>query len=221
MISATDWDLLDPVPDAAKPTAMWLWLNLDPMGRGLLDPERIAAQMYPTRDPHVEGEVVFEHLLMLIDAGFLTTYRAEGEEWLLLLHPLKTDLRRTRIHTPEPPSTGRPWTSMAVGRGSAGERERARWRAREQVRVEDAARASAWDAVRDGRENVPEAPERPMLLDAPPMFCDDHMPHGAGRRKCGPCRDSRLLRDEWLARRVYEEKLTQYHEQVGDDDEPF
>ncbi len=218
MISAADLDHLDPVPDVAKPTAMWLWLNLDPLGRGLADPEWIAERMHPRRPLAPAAEEIETHLLLLMEAGFLTTYQAEGCEWLLLLHPLKVDLRGTRIVTPDPPS-GSPWTSVAVGRGSG--RERARERARAQVRAEDAARADAWDAVRDGRGDEPEAPERPLLLDAPPMFCDDHMPHGAGRKKCGPCRDARLLRDEWLARRVYEERLTQYHEQVGDDDEPF
>jgi len=217
MISARDLDHLDPVPDVAKPTALWLWLNLDPMGRGLMDPEWIASRMNPINDLRSESEKVLDHLLMLMDAGFLTTYQAEGCEWILLLHPLKTDLRRTRIETPEPPKN-RPWTSVAVG---VGERERARARARDRVRAEDAARADAWDAVREHREREPEAPERPMLLDAPPMFCDDHMPHGAGRKKCGPCRDSRLIRDEWLQRRVYEEKLAHHFEETGDDDEPF
>lgn len=220
MISAQDLDHLDPVPDVAKPTAMWLWLNLDPMGRGLMDPAAIAAAMHPRRDLAETTEMVVDHLLMLMEAGFLTTYTAEGREWILILHPLKVDLRKARIETPEPPPAARPWPSVAVGVGSTGGRERARERAREQVRAEDAARADAWDAVRASREHEVEAPERPLLLDAPPMFCDDHMPHGAGRKKCGPCRDSRLLRDEWLQRRVYEEKLARFHEQ-GDDDEPF
>jgi hypothetical protein len=220
MISAADLDHLDPVPDVAKPTAMWLWLNLDPLGRGLADPEWIAERMHPRRPLSSTVGEIETHLLMLMDADFLTTYQAEECEWLLLLHPLRVDLRGTRIVTPDPPP-GSPWTSVAVGRGSAGGREWARERARAQVRAEDAARASAWDAVREDRAEPEAAPERPLLLDAPPMFCDDHMPHGAGRKKCGPCRDARLLRDEWLARRVYEEKLASYHEQSGDDDEPF
>nr|WP_274635551.1 hypothetical protein [Microbacterium bovistercoris] len=217
MISARDLDHLAPVPDVAKPTALWLWLNLDPMGRGLLDPHWIASEMHPTEDPDVASERVLDHLLMLMDAGFLTTYNADSAEWILLLHPLKTDLRRTKIQTPDPPRN-RPWTSMAVGGGRA----RARERARAQVRAEDAARADAWDAVRADRESAPEQPQRPIVLDAPPMFCDDHMPHGAGQKKCGPCRDTRLLRDEWLARRVYEDQLAQFNESLEvDDDEPF
>jgi hypothetical protein len=220
MISAADLDHLEPVPDVAKPTAMWLWLHLDPLGRGPMDPEGIASAMYPRRAPSSTADLVLEHLVMLMDAGFLTTYRAEGLEWLLLLHPLKVDLRGVRIATPEPPD-GSPWTSMAVGRGSARESGWARERARARVRAEDAARADAWDALHRDREEPPEEPERPLLLDAPPMFCPDHMPHGAGKRKCGPCRDARLLRDEWLTRKVYEERLSQHFETAEDDDEPF
>lgn len=214
MISPADWDRLAPVPDEAKPTAMWLWLNLDPLGRGEMDPEWIASLMHPREPIESATERVFEHLVMLMDAQFLTTYRADEREWLLLLHPLKVDLRRTRIETPEPPKD-RPWTSVAVGGGGARAGEQARARARERVRAEDAARADAWAAVRE-QDEAPQKPERPLLLDAPPMFCDDHMPNGAGKKKCGPCRDSRLLRDEWLQRRIYEEKLTYHFERTED-----
>ena len=109
---------------------------------------------------------------------------------------------------------------MAVG--GAGARERAR----EQVRAEGAARADAWDAVQRDREQPPERPERQVLLDAPPMFCDEHMPGGAGKTKCGPCRDARNRRDAWLTEKVYEQKLTTFYEAQQDtegvwDDEPF
>ncbi|HWU47798.1 MAG TPA: hypothetical protein VN133_13660, partial [Humibacter sp.] len=133
MISARDLDHLDPIPAVAKPMALWLWLNLDPLGRGPMDLEWIAEQT--STDP----ETALEHLLMLMEAGFLTTYQANGAEWLLLLHPLKADLRRTKIHTPEPPPD-RPWTSVAVGGGARG---RAREQARERARAEASARASA------------------------------------------------------------------------------
>lgn len=111
---------------------------------------------------------------------------------------------------------------MAVGGGRAGARERAR----EQVRAEGAARAAAWDTVEQDREQEPERPERPWQLDAPPMFCGKHMPGGAGQKKCGPCGDARRIRDEWMLTRVYEEKLTDYHEAKQEtegvwDDEPF
>lgn len=203
MISPADLEALVPVPDVAKPTAMWLWLNLDPLGRGRADPNVIAGWM-----PHLSPETVEEHLIMLLEAGFLTTYMVDGVEWLLLLHPLKVDLRGTRITTPDPPGSLH-GLSMAVGGGG-------RERARERVRAEGAARAAAWDAVRE--EERPVEPERPMMLDAPPMFCDDHMPNGAGRKKCGPCRDRRLLRDEWVTSKVYEERLTDFYEAGGVDE---
>lgn len=216
MISPADLETLAGVPDVAKPTAMWLWLNLDPLGRGRMNPNWLSGAMYPTLD--MGPDVVFEHLVMLTESGFLTTYIApdpatgESIEWLLLLHPLKVDLRDTRISTPEPPpylSHGGP---MAVG-GRARAREGARERARAELRAEGAARADAWDAVQRDREPVAERPERPFALDAPPMFCDEHMPHGAGKKKCGPCRDRRLLRDEWMISRVYEQRLTEFFEQ--------
>lgn len=212
MISPADLETLANVPDVAKPTAMWLWLNLDPLGRGRMEPNWISGAMWPTLD--LAPDQVLDRLLMLMEANWLTTYRADGEEWILLLHPLKIDLRDTRISTPEPPPHLSHGVPMAMGgggraRGRAGARERAR----AQVRAEDAARADAWDAVQRDREELVERPERPAVLDAPPMFCDQHMPHGAGQKKCGPCRDRRLLRDEWLARRVYEDRLAGWQEQ--------
>ena len=225
MISPADLETLATVPDVAKPSAMWLWLNLDPLGRGRMDPRELSAAMYPTLD--LTPDEVFENLVLLTEAGFLTTFVApdpetrESVEWLLLLRPLKIDLRDTRISTPEPPphlSHGVPMAMGGGARGRAGARGSARERARAQVRAEDAARADAWDAVQRDREVLVERPERPAVLDAPPMFCDEHMPHGAGQKKCGPCRDRRLLRDEWLQRRVYEDRLAGWHEQNDEDD---
>lgn len=230
MISPADLEQLAGIPDAVKPSAMWLWLNLDPLGRGRMDAREISAAMYPTLD--LTEDEVFEHLVMLTEAGFLTTFLApdpvsrETVEWLLLLHPLKIDLRGTTVSTPEPPQ-GLHGRSMAMGGGGrARARGSARERARAGVRAEDAARADAWDAVQRDREPAPERPERPAVLDAPPMFCDEHMPRGAGTKKCGPCRDRRLLRDEWLQRRVYEDRLTDFYEATEHteeewDDTPF
>ncbi|MFD6699712.1 MULTISPECIES: hypothetical protein [unclassified Microbacterium] len=218
MISAADLEALAGVPDSVKPTAMWLWLNLDPLGRGLAHPGVISRRMYPTL--RLDPEEVLMHLLELMEAGFLTTYPADGEEWILLLRPLKCDLRDTRISTPEPPAHVSHGNPVAVGGAGA----RARERAREQVRAEGAARADAWDAVQRDRERAPERPERPAVLDAPPMFCDEHMPGGAGKTKCGPCRDARNLRDAWLSEKVYEQKLATFYEARPEEawgDEPF
>lgn len=223
MISPTDLDVLASVPAVAKSSAMWLWLNLDPLGRGRMDPRKIAAAMYPTLD--LTPDEVDEHLIMLAESGFLTTFLApdpetrEVVEWLLLLHPLKVDLRGTQIRTPEPPDAFHGHSMAMGGGGRVRGRGGARERARAELRAEATARADAWDAVQRDREVQVQRPERPAVLDAPPMFCDEHMPHGAGTKKCGPCRDRRLLRDEWLQHRVYEDRLTDFYEQSGEPEE--
>ncbi|GAT73579.1 hypothetical protein MHM582_2073 [Microbacterium sp. HM58-2] len=220
MISPADLERLAGVPDLVKPSAMWLWLNLDPLGRGRMDPRELSAAMYPTLD--LTADEVFEHLVVLTEAGFLTTFIApdpdtrESVEWILLLHPLKIDLRGTTVSTPEPPQ-GLHGRSVAMGGGGRA-RGSARERARAEVRAEGAARADAWDATQRDREEAPERPERPAVLDAPPMFCGEHMPRGAGTKKCGPCRDARLFRDDWLHRRVYEDRLAAFYEQGGEDE---
>lgn len=212
-ISAADLETLAGVPDEAKPTALWLWLHMDPLGRGVADPRTIARRMNAGESLDVVADRVEEHLLMLMDAGWLVTFPHLGDEWILLLHPLKVDMRDVRITSPEPPPglgqlpAGYP---VAVGGG------RARERARAEVRAEGAARAAAWDAVERDREPAPERPERPWALDAPPMFCSKHIPGGAGQKKCGPCGDARRIRDEWMLTRVYEERLTEFHEATQD-----
>lgn len=242
-IGVSDLATLDGVPDEVKATALWLWLNLDPLGRGFANPRVLARRMRTDESIDTLADRLEEHLLVLMEAGWLTTYMAEGEEWILLLYPLKVDLRDTRITTPEPPAglvrppMGHP---LAVGRGRASEcgradagawaRGTARAAAEDEVRAEDAARAAAWDAVQEDREEAPERPERPIVLDAPQMFCDEHMPGGPREKKCGPCRDFRLLREEWMARRVYTERLAAFRAIVPKlptppegvwDDEPF
>lgn len=224
MISAEDLAVLDSAPDESKPLAMWLWLNMDPLGRGPMDPEWIALQQSSRPAP----DVVLEQLLMLMEADFLSTYQAEGREWILLLHPLKVDLRGTSITTPDPPQglRGEP-VAMGRGRGHVGGSAsaeawaRGRAQAEAQVRAEDAARADAWDAVQRDRALAAERPERPLVLDAPQMFCDEHMPGGPRQQKCGPCRDFRLLREEWMARQVYTVKLATFNASEVWDDEPF
>lgn len=225
MISPADLETLVGVPDVVKPSAMWLWLNLDPYGRGRYDTREISAAMYPTLD--LSPDEVDEHLIVLAEAGFLTTFLApdprtrEMAEWLLLLHPLKIDLRDTRISTPEPPehlSHGVPVAMGGGGRARAGGRASARERARAAVRAEGAARSDAWDAVERDRAAPPERPMRPAALDAPPMFCADHMPRGAGKQKCGPCRDARNYRDEWMLSQVYESRLAEFYELGGEEE---
>lgn len=207
MISASDLQAPEYLraPDAAKPTAMGLWLHTDVAGRRELVPELIAGDLYPGR---AATEMVVEHVLMLDECGFLTVYRADGRDWIALTRPLKADARGARVESPPPPSQQSPWESVAVGR--AGGREGAGERASERVRAEDAARADAWAAVREQRE-TPQPPARPLLLDAPPIGCSEH-PEGR-HQACGPCRTARHQRDEWLARKVYEQKLALYEAQ--------
>lgn len=205
------------VPDEAKPTAMGLWTLLDVHGRGPLSELWIAQELFRDRPAMEAADVVMGHLVMLIDAGFMTTYRADGAEWIQLTRPLKADKRRAPALAPEPPG-GRPWTSTAV------ERERARGSARARVMAEDAARAEAWAVVQAERARV-ERPERPRLLDAPPIGCPKH-PDGLVNAACGPCGTARVQRVEWLTRRVYEDKLTEFYEHNDGaeevwDDEPF
>jgi hypothetical protein len=202
------------VPDVAKSTALGLWTLLDVMGRGPLDERWIARELYRDRDPETAADMVTEHLVMLLDSGFMSTYQAEGQEWILLRRPLKADRRRASLLAPEPPEDVT-WTSVAV------ERERARASARERVRFEGAARAEAWAAVQGDRER-PERPERPYLLDAPPIGCPKH-PDGLVNGPCGPCGTAREQRTRWLTERIYEERLTRFYEQMPTppDDEPW
>jgi len=204
------------VPDEAKPTALGLWTLLDVDGRGPLSEWWIAQELYRDRPPLEAADLVMGHLVMLIDAGFMVTFRApdpesgQMREWIQLLRVLKADKRRAPSLAPPPPDA-RPWTSMAV------ERERARASARERVRFEDAARAEAWAAVQVERAPV-ERPERPVLLDAPPIGCPKH-PDGLVNGPCGPCGTARVQRIEWLTRRVYEDKLADYYAQKQEQDE--
>lgn len=213
MIDASD--LASPeyerVPDEAKPTAVGLWLHLDPLGRGPMDPEWIAERIYPRRDRTVAADMVLEHLVMLIDAGFLATYEADGFEWLQLSRPLKVDKRGVTITTPDPPGQF-PWTSMAGGR------EGARERARAEVRAEREASAAGWDAVQRDRRREVRRPDKPLTLSAPPAFCHEHMPAGSGGTPCGPCRDTRIVREDWLRSAIYEQNLTTFYEQGEADD---
>lgn len=199
------------VPDEAKSTAMGLWTLLDVWGRGPLDEWWIAGELYPSRDPVSAADMVESHLILLMECGFMSTYRAQGFEWIELVRPLKADPRRAQ---PLAPSDSHPWTpSMAV------ERERARARAREVVQAESEARAEAWAAVAADRVR-PERPERPAVLDAPPIGCPKH-PDGLVEAPCGPCGTAREQRRLWLTKRVYEDRMTHFYEQGGDDDEPF
>lgn len=194
------------VPHDVKPTALGLWVHTDPWGRREVIPELIAANVYPGE---AAADRVIEHLLILEECGFLNLYQADGAEWLQLTRPLKTDQRGAQPECPQPP-TESSRKFMAVGR--------ARERAREQMREESRVRDARWEREPERLE----MPDRPLLLNAPPIGCSEH-PSGHDHA-CGPCRDARLNRDLWLTERVYERQLTEFYEQDGGDyvdEEPF
>jgi hypothetical protein len=191
-------------PIAAKPTALGLWLHTDGLGRREVVPELIAAAIYPGE---AATDLVLEHLLMLDESGFLDFYAAEGSEWLQLRRPLRIDARLAWSNCPEPPVREPSRTFAAVGG--------ARARAGERVRAEQAERAGRWASWADEQERRTRPPERPLLLDAPPIGCPDH-PHGAFR-DCGPCGTARRRHDRWVREARYGEQVTDY-EQAREDE---
>lgn len=207
-------------PHEVKATAIGLWVYADGLGRTQLIPELIAAAIYPGE---AATSMVEDHLLILDEVGFLKIYRADGDEWIQLLRPLKVDSRLAWSNAPEPPQYAvreRSRTFAIEGR------ERAEAWAREQVRAGDVERDRAWQAAEDARR-APVMPDRPFLLDAPPIGCPEH-PAGHNQ-SCGPCRDARLNREVWVVRQRHTKTLANYfeHMQGGSDDlgyvdeEPF
>lgn len=191
----------------ARPTALGLWIHTDPHGRCELIPELIAGAIYPGE---AATDRVLEHVLMLAESGFLTMYQTDdGREWISLAAPLKADMRSVPpSQCPPPPDQDLSRHVVAVG--GAGARERARARARASVAQEQAARASSWAAW---DENPPQRPERPMLIDAPPLGCPEH-PHGTFK-DCGPCGTARRRHDRWVAQERYTDQLADYEEGQG------
>lgn len=194
-------------PDAAKPTALGLWVHTDVDGRRELVPELIAADLYPGRDM---VEEVINHLLELDDSGFLTIYPGpDGRDWIALSSPLRTDRRTARpSDAPEPPPRDVSRHVAAVGGG--------RDRARERAGVEAGERASQWASWEQEKERATRTPARPLLLDAPPIGCPDH-PHGRFA-DCGPCGTARRRHDHWLAERRYEQGLADAPPPVADEE---
>lgn len=207
-------DLQEPsflrAPDAAKATAIGLWVHTDVDGRRELVPELIAADLYPGRDAI---ELVIQHLLDLDECGFLTIYASGGREWIALSSPLRVDRRTARPSAaPEPPPRDMSRHVAAVGG------ERARERARARASDEAGERATQWASWEQEQERSTRTPARPLLLDAPPIGCPDH-PHGRFA-DCGPCGTARRRHDHWLAQRRYEQGLADAPPPV-EDEEPW
>jgi hypothetical protein len=184
----------------ARLTGTNLWGLVDDEGRMELRPELIAGSIYPG-DPSVTADVIEGHLLELDEAGFLTMYEAMGRWWIQLHRMLKT-ARPSPSEAPPPPLRNPPETYgdfMAVGGARA-------W-ARERVESENREGAEAWTRWAEEQERS-RPPERPMLLDAPPIGCPDH-PHGRFA-DCGPCGTARRRHDRWVAARRYEDQLLKH-----------
>lgn len=216
----TDAGLLR-APKDARLTGIGLWGIVDDEGRAEVRADLIAGAIYPG-DPTMTPETIETHLLELDESGFLSIYTTAGRAWIQLLRPLVTQ-RPSPSECPPPPRRNRnPESSgmfMAVGGegvrdedegdGLSG-REWARARAGARVRAEGDARASRWADWQSEQEQAPARPERPMLLDAPPIGCPDH-PNGrfAG---CGPCGTARRRHDRWVAQQRYTEELERHYE---------
>ena len=201
----TDASLLKVPSYMARLTGMCLWGMVDDEGRAELRPDLIAGAAFPG-DPAVTASDVETWMLMLDEAGFLTIYTANGSTWFELRRPLVTQ-RPTESEHPPPPVPESSGEFVAMG----GARERAR----ERVRAEGDERASRWAAWADEQERV-APPERPLLLDAPPIGCPEH-PHNRFALDCGACGTARRRHDLWVTEQRYLRRVEQYERSVSDD----
>ncbi len=203
----TDASLLKVPSYMARLTGMCLWGLVDDEGRSELRPDLIAGAAFPG-DPAITASEIETWMLMLDEVGFLTIYTSGGATWFALRRPLVTQ-RPTGSEHPAPPV---PESSGGfVAMGGAGER------ARERVRVEGAERSGEWAAWEARQEGV-APPERPLLLDAPPIGCPEH-PHNRFTLDCGACGTARRRHDLWLTEQRYQKRLEQWERQS--DDEPW
>ena len=232
------------------------WIGIDvPV---LLDLVGLASALWPWEaSPQVDR--LTWHLLVLEDAGLVRTgHDAAGSDQWLWLPDQRNPRPRSREAPPPPahPPTSRAspaWSLAASARPekvTAEEREGTRARAgastggqarastrewvRDRVEAEQAVQHREWERWELVQEQEPRRPERPPLLDAPPIGCPEH-PKGR-YRSCGPCRTARDRREEWRERRRYEDQLAWWEDlhadtaaeqqpepepMWGPDDEPF
>ncbi|WP_345750096.1 hypothetical protein [Microbacterium rhizophilus] len=213
------------LPAEAAPTAWGLRFLVGVENRLLVDPQRIAAMLYPAEPRAAASERVVLHILMLEEAGHLRTWVQDGREWLALLVPFESPPSALQA-PPAPPAPSVSFTEPPLF-STAGEREeereearaRARERARAQAAAEDQARSERWAAweAEYATSTKPLRPLRPALLDAPPIGCAEH-PEGT-REPCGPCGTARERRRAFLVKQQYVEQLSIFEERWGDD--PF
>lgn len=204
---------------------MGLRILLQPGEPIQLDPQRLAATLYPTEPRRGATERVILHLLMLEEAGHLHTWAQDGREWLALLDPHEPPPAAPTA-PPRPTFTPAPDPLAAGPFSPAGKREkeredaraRARERARARAAAEEQERRERWASWEQEYEQPrPARPVRPSLLDAPPIGCPDH-PNGS-LTPCGPCGTAFERREAWKAEQKYVEQLSIFEERWGD--EPF
>lgn len=214
-----------PVDVAA--TALGLQMLVGSSNLLQLHPLRIARQLFPADEPQSASERVVLHVLLLEEAGMVTTWAQDGLEWLSMrqaspVPPVAfSDPPPAPVVTAESPAPTWPFSP-------AGERERkreeARARARARADAEEQARHDRWARWEDDyTSQAPARPKRPLTMDAPPLGCPDH-PHGS-LTPCGPCGTQGKRYKEWMDREQYTEKLSIFEqtadEETSDDDLPF
>ena len=197
-------------PTEVQLTAEGLWRLTDAHGRRPLVPVDLTVELHsagwlwapPTFEEAVERVVL--HVLTLEDCGFLSTYVAEGAEWISLHRPLPA-LAAPSAPAPGPqPASGTPGFAGFDSTALERERENARARARERASAIENANAAHWATLRTVTPRTP--PEIPLEMLAPPIGCPDH-PHGNVTSECGPCGTAREFRREFFAKARYERQL--------------
>lgn len=204
-----------------------LWRATDEHGRRELVVPELAAELLSAGWLWATGwadaiDRVEMAVLALEESGFLSTYIAEGSQWLSLHRPLRALASPNRGFSPPARSRvipGDDSTTMGGARARAWERAGARVGARVSVSERE------WEREREREQQVPSRPEPPPSLGAPPLGCPDH-PRGLFL-DCGPCGTARRQWDLWMDRHRYENKLADWEFWYGTDqgaagdDEPF
>ena len=200
------------MPAPAAQTLLGLRVLIGELARIPLDAEWIAKQLLEGMPLAWAVDRIERDVLVLEDAGHVTTWAQDGREWLALPRS-GPDAPRP---APAPPaaSSAAPSTGpIFIGLGEK-ERERESTSARERARARADAENLALAARRELEYSKPrprKPPRRPRILDAPPRGCRDH-PDGVVDEECGPCGTAADIRKTWLANEKYLEELVLFEE---------
>lgn len=190
-----------------------------------LDAEWIAKQLLEGMPLPWATDRIERDVLVLEDAGYVTTWAQDGREWLALPRA-GHDAPHAALASPAASSIAPSTAPIFIG---LGEREReeestsARERARARVAVENQESAARWD-LEHSKPRPRKPPKRPRILDAPPRGCPDH-PDGTFD-ECGPCGLQADRRKVWLLNEKYLDDMVLFEEArelewEGLGDEPF